>query len=82
MIITGYGSTETAPFAFTTTWPVEQAGQIGLPAPGLEIKLVPNSDKLELRLKGPNVTPGYWRDAGEDRRGLRRGGLLQDRRRR
>jgi feruloyl-CoA synthase len=62
-IITGYGSTETAPFAFTTTWPVEQAGHIGLPAPGMEIKLVPNDGKLELRLKGPNVTPGYWRDA-------------------
>jgi feruloyl-CoA synthase len=63
MIITGYGSTETAPFAFTTTWPVERAGHIGLPAPGMEVKLVPNEDKLELRLKGPNVTPGYWRDA-------------------
>ena len=62
MIITGYGSTETAPFAFTTTWPVEQAGHIGLPAAGMEVKLVPNGDKLELRLKGPNVTPGYWRD--------------------
>jgi feruloyl-CoA synthase len=62
MIITGYGSTETAPFAFTTTWPVEEAGHIGLPAPGMEIKLVPNDGKLELRLRGPNVTPGYWRD--------------------
>lgn len=62
LIVTGYGSTETAPFAFTTTWPVEQAGHVGLPAPGLEIKLVPNIDKLELRLKGPNVTPGYWRE--------------------
>lgn len=62
MIITGYGSTETAPFAFTTTWPVQEAGHIGLPAAGMEIKLVPNGDKMELRLKGPNVTPGYWRD--------------------
>jgi feruloyl-CoA synthase len=62
MIITGYGSTETAPFAFTTTWPVEHAGHIGLPAPGMAIKLVPNEGKLELRLKGPNVTPGYWRN--------------------
>lgn len=63
MIITGYGSTETAPFAFTTTWPVEEAGHIGLPAAGMAVKLVPNGDKIELRLKGPNVTPGYWRDA-------------------
>ncbi|MET0438613.1 MAG: feruloyl-CoA synthase [Devosia sp.] len=61
MIISGYGSTETAPFALTTTWPVERAGEIGLPAPGLELKLVPNGQKLEVRLRGPNVTPGYWR---------------------
>jgi feruloyl-CoA synthase len=61
MIITGYGSTETAPFAFTTTWPVERPGEVGLPAPGLELKLVPNGDKMEVRLRGPNVTPGYWR---------------------
>ncbi|UYO01246.1 MAG: feruloyl-CoA synthase [Devosia sp.] len=63
LIITGYGSTETAPFAFTTTWAVEEAGHIGLPAAGMTVKLVPNGDKTELRLKGPNVTPGYWRDA-------------------
>jgi feruloyl-CoA synthase len=62
MIITGYGSTETAPFAFTTTWPVNEAGHIGLPAAGMSVKLVPNGDKTELRIKGPNVTPGYWRD--------------------
>ena len=61
MIITGYGATETAPFAFTTTWAVERAGEVGLPAPGLELKLVPNGDKMEVRLRGPNVTPGYWR---------------------
>lgn len=60
-IITGYGSTETAPFAFTTTWTVERAGLVGLPAAGMEIKLVPNEAKLELRLRGPNVTPGYWK---------------------
>ena len=63
LIITGYGSTETAPFAFTTTWPVTEAGHVGLPAAGMSVKLVPNVEKLELRLKGPNVTPGYWRDA-------------------
>ena len=61
MIITGYGSTETAPFAFTTTWAVEQAGSVGLPAAGLEVKLVPNEGKCELRLRGPSITPGYWR---------------------
>jgi feruloyl-CoA synthase len=61
LMISGYGSTETAPFAFTTTWPVDRAGLVGLPAAGLEIKLVPDGEKLELRLKGPNVTPGYWK---------------------
>ena len=65
MIITGYGSTETAPFAFTTTWAVDRAGLVGLPAAGLEVKLVPNAEKLELRLRGPNVTPGYWKEPGK-----------------
>jgi len=60
-IITGYGSTETAPFAFTTTWTVDRAGLVGLPAAGMEVKLVPSAGKLELRLRGPNVTPGYWK---------------------
>jgi feruloyl-CoA synthase len=62
LMITGYGSTETAPFAFTTAWPVERAGTVGLPAAGLEVKLVPNAEKLELRLRGPSITPGYWKD--------------------
>ena len=62
LMITGYGSTETAPFAFTTAWPVDRAGMVGLPAAGLEVKLVPNAEKLELRLKGPSITPGYWKD--------------------
>jgi feruloyl-CoA synthase len=61
VIVTGYGSTETAPFAFTTTWAVDQAGSVGLPAVGLDIKLVPNAEKLEVRLKGPSITPGYWK---------------------
>ncbi|WP_118132618.1 feruloyl-CoA synthase [Oceanicella sp. SM1341] len=61
MIVTGYGSTETAPFAFTTTWPVGRPGEVGLPAAGLDIKLVPNGEKHELRLRGPSITPGYWR---------------------
>ena len=61
MIVTGYGSTETAPFASTTTWAVNRPGEIGLPAAGLTFKLVPDGRKLELRLKGPNITPGYWR---------------------
>jgi feruloyl-CoA synthase len=61
LIVTGYGSTETAPFALATTRRLDRAGFVGLPGAGMEIKLVPNEDKLELRVKGPNVTPGYWR---------------------
>ena len=42
-------------------YPIESAGNIGLPAPGCEVKLVPHGDKLEIRVRGPNVTPGYWK---------------------
>jgi feruloyl-CoA synthase len=58
---TGLGSTETAPFAFAPRQEVERAGMIGIPAPGMEVKLVPNEGKLEARVRGPNITPGYWR---------------------
>jgi feruloyl-CoA synthase len=61
LIVTGYGSTETAPFALATTKRLDGAGYVGMPGAGLEIKLVPNDDKLELRVKGEAVTPGYWR---------------------
>jgi feruloyl-CoA synthase len=40
---------------------IDRAGVIGLPAPGTEVKMVPNENKLELRVRGPNVTPGYWK---------------------
>ena len=67
-IVTGYGATETAPFAFGTTERVDRAGVVGLPGAGLQVKLIPNGDKLELRLKGPSITPGYWRQEDETRR--------------
>ncbi len=61
-MLTGLGATETAPSALFT-WPGESlAGWIGLPVPGVEIKLVPSGDRHEARVRGPNVTPGYWRD--------------------
>jgi feruloyl-CoA synthase len=60
--LTGLGATETAPFAFGRTWATEAANNVGLPAPGLEVKLVPIGDKYEVRLRGPSITPGYWRD--------------------
>ncbi len=62
ILATGLGSTETAPFSLMCTTDQRIAGNIGLPARGLTLKLVPSEDKLEARLKGPNITPGYWRE--------------------
>src|SRR5438477_6976374 len=58
-VMSGYGTTETAPTISTTHWATDQPGEIGLPAPGLQLKLVPLSDTYEARVKGPNVTTGY-----------------------
>jgi feruloyl-CoA synthase len=60
--ITGWGATETAPFAICTGPSGANAGWLGLPVPGFEVKLVPVGTKLEARVRGPNVTPGYWAD--------------------
>src|SRR5438874_6539413 len=56
---TGWGSTETAPTSTGTYWDTERVGLIGLPFPGVELKMVPVGSKYELRLRGVNVTPGY-----------------------
>lgn len=58
-VMSGYGTTETAPTISTTHWATEEPGELGLPAPGLELKLVPAGDSYEARVRGPNVTPGY-----------------------
>lgn len=58
-VMSGYGTTETAPTISTTHWATDRPGEIGLPAPGLQLKLIPVSDTYEARVKGPNVTPGY-----------------------
>jgi len=60
-MLSAWGSTETAPSATQVHFPIERAGVIGLPGPGTEIKLAPAGGRLELRVRGPNVTPGYWR---------------------
>ena len=60
-MLTGLGMTETAPFAICANAHEVKSGHIGLPAPGVEMKLVPTGGKLEVRYRGPNVTPGYWR---------------------
>jgi feruloyl-CoA synthase len=62
IMATGLGSTETSPMAIQTTWETDRAGTIGIPVPGVEVKLVPREEKLEARVRGPNVTPGYWRE--------------------
>jgi feruloyl-CoA synthase len=62
LFLTGLGSTETAPYAFGRMWDTANATNIGLPPPGMDVKLVPLDGKYEARLKGPNITPGYWRD--------------------
>jgi feruloyl-CoA synthase len=54
-----WGSTETSPLATSAHFPIDKAGVIGLPCPGVSLKMVPNGEKFELRVKGPHVTPGY-----------------------
>lgn len=64
---TGLGMTESSPFAVFVTSPEVKSGYLGLPTPGMELKLVPVEGKTEIRYKGPNVTPGYWRNAEASR---------------
>src|SRR5258708_5850276 len=59
-LISAWGSTETAPMATAVHYPADRPPIIGLPVPGCELKLVPAAGKLEARVKGPNVTPGYY----------------------
>ncbi len=65
LLATGLGATETAPFALAWTEPETKAGNVGVPARGLSLKLVPYDGKLEARLKGPSITPGYFGDAAK-----------------
>jgi feruloyl-CoA synthase len=60
-MVSAWGSTETAPLVTSVHFPIDRAGIIGLPAPGTELKMIPNGNKLEMRVRGPNVTPGYWK---------------------
>jgi feruloyl-CoA synthase len=60
-MISAWGSTETAPLATSVHFPMERPGVIGLPVAECELKLVPAGGKLEVRVRGPNVTPGYYK---------------------
>ncbi|MDF0602538.1 feruloyl-CoA synthase [Psychromarinibacter sp. C21-152] len=62
LLMTGLGATETSPSALYQTEPQDRPGNIGIPCKSYTLKLVPNEGKLEARVKGPSVTPGYWRD--------------------
>jgi feruloyl-CoA synthase len=61
-LVTGLGATESAPFALCAGDADFTGGCIGAPVPGVELKLAPVGDRLEGRLRGPSITPGYWRD--------------------
>jgi feruloyl-CoA synthase len=60
-MLTGLGATETAPFFMSANPATSRSGHVGLPVRGNDAKLVPTNGKLEVRARGPNVTPGYWR---------------------
>ncbi len=64
-LVTALGATETAPLAIARDWDSDRVACVGLPVPGLEAKLVPVADRFELRVRGPNVTPGYWGEPAE-----------------
>lgn len=64
-MVTAWGSTETSPLATDCHFQAERSGVIGLPVPGVSIKLLPSGDKLEVRVKGPNITPGYFKQPEE-----------------
>jgi feruloyl-CoA synthase len=67
--VSAWGSTETSPLVTQVHYPLDEPGNIGVPVPGALLKLVPNGQNLEVRVKGPQVTPGYFRD-GERFRAL------------
>ena len=64
-MVTAWGSTETSPLATDCHYQADRSGVIGLPVPGVSIKLVPSGDKLEVRIKGPVITPGYFKQPDE-----------------
>ena len=79
MMTTSWGMTETSPAATSAHFPITRSDCLGVPLPGVELALVPVGEKLELRLRGPNITPGYYRrpdlsQAAFDERGFLRTG--------
>lgn len=64
---TGYGATETAPTIMNLHWETERMGLLGLPLPGIEIKLAPVGQKMEVRVRGACITPGYYKNPEKTR---------------
>jgi feruloyl-CoA synthase len=77
IFLSSLGSTETSPLALACTFDFDRPGNIGLPAPGVELKLVQNEGKLEARLRGPHITPGYWRQPQLTREAFDEGGFYR-----
>jgi feruloyl-CoA synthase len=63
LTVSGLGMTETSPVALFGNVHASGPGVVGIPVPGMELKLVPHDNSFEVRYRGPNVTPGYWRDS-------------------
>jgi feruloyl-CoA synthase len=61
VMTSGLGMTESGPFALFVTNPHVRAGDLGVPTPGMELKLIDMDGKTEVRYRGPNISPGYWR---------------------
>jgi feruloyl-CoA synthase len=62
LTVSGLGMTETAPIALFGNAKASGPGVVGIPVAGVELKLIPDDNSFEVRYRGPNVTPGYWRD--------------------
>jgi len=65
VMTSGLGMTESGPFGLFVTSPNVKAGDLGVPTPGMQVKLVAVDGKWEVRYRGPNITPGYWRSPTE-----------------
>ncbi len=81
LTVSGLGMTETAPIALFGNAKANGPGVVGIPVAGVELKLIPDDNSFEVRYRGPNVTPGYWRDpastaAAFDEEGFLRSGDL------
>jgi feruloyl-CoA synthase len=77
LLTSSWGTTETAPAATSAHFPGARTGCIGVPLPGVRIKLAPVADKLEIRVSGPNVTPGYFRQPELTRAGFEEDGFYR-----